>query len=154
VPKHDERRTLPYTQTQLFDLVTDIEAYPSFLPWCIGARIRDRSETLITADLVIGFRMYRERFTSRVTLHRPDRIDVTYSDGPFRHLENRWLFEPAQGGGCVVDFHVEFELKSRLLSGMIDMVFGEAIRRMVGAFEARAAKLYGAGRGVGIPSTG
>jgi coenzyme Q-binding protein COQ10 len=143
LPSHAERRTLPYRADQLFDLVADIEGYPAFLPWCVGARIRERRGNEIHADLVIGFKLHRERFTSRVILHRPDRIDVTYSEGPFRHLENRWLFEPTPGGGCIVDFHVAFELRSKLLGSMLDLVFGEAVRRMVGAFEARARKLYG-----------
>ena len=87
MPTHAEQRVLPYTPEQLFALVADIERYPEFLPWCIGARIRERSADLIVADLIIGFRMFRERFTSRVELDPPRRIDVTYAEGPFRYLE-------------------------------------------------------------------
>jgi coenzyme Q-binding protein COQ10 len=144
LPKHSDRRLLPYAPEQMFDLVVDVEKYPQFLPWCIGARIRERGTQTITADLVIGFKVYRERFTSRVTMQRPDRIDVAYSDGPFRYLENHWRFEAAPSGGCLIAFDVDFELKSKLLQGMLELVFTEAIRRMVGAFEARAMKLYGA----------
>ncbi|HLY58608.1 MAG TPA: type II toxin-antitoxin system RatA family toxin [Stellaceae bacterium] len=145
MPKHHERRVVPYRPEQIFDLVADVESYPQFLPWCMGARIRERQADRIVADLIIGFRVYRERFTSDVTLQRPGRIEVTYTDGPFRFLHNRWLLESTPDGGCVVDFDVEFELKSKLLQRMLDIVFGEAIRRMVGAFEARARKLYGPG---------
>jgi coenzyme Q-binding protein COQ10 len=142
MPTHAEQRVLPYTPEQMFALVADIERYPEFLPWCVGARIRERQANLITADLIIGFRMIRERFTSRVSLDEPRRIDVTYAEGPFRHLTNHWVFEPAPIG-CRIDFFVDFEFKSRLLQKVIEMLFGEAVRRMVGAFEGRARALYG-----------
>ncbi len=142
MPTHAERRVLPYTPEQMFRLVADVQHYPDFLPWCVGARIRQRSQTLIVADLMIGFRMVRERFTSRVTLDAPHRIEASYLEGPFRYLHSRWLFEP-HPDGCVIDFHVDFEFKSRLLQGLIATLFGEAVHRMVAAFETRAAYLYG-----------
>src|SRR6201989_2691090 len=98
MPTHAEERVLPYTPQQLFALVADIERYPEFLPWCIGARIREREPNLIVADLIIGFRMVRERFTSRVSLAPPQRIDVAYAEGPFRYLNNHWSFSPDRGG--------------------------------------------------------
>ncbi len=142
MPTHAEQRLLPYTPEQLFALVADIERYPEFLPWCVGARIRERRPNEIVADLIIGFRMFRERFTSRVTLDPPRRIDVAYTEGPFRYLNNHWIFEPAPGG-CRVDFFVDFEFKSRVLQKVIEVLFGEAVRRMVAAFERRAEQLYG-----------
>ena len=143
--KYAEQRLLPYTPEQLFDLVADIERYPEFLPWCVGARIRERGDNRIKADLAIGFKMYRERFTSVVALEQPGRIRVTYSDGPFRYLENNWKFDAGPSGGCIVDFYVDFEFKSRLLQRVIEVLFNEAVRRMVAAFEARARYLYGSG---------
>ena len=142
MPTHAEQRVLPYTPEQLFALVADIERYPEFLPWCVGARIRERSANLIIADLIIGFRMFRERFTSRVAFDPPRRIDVEYTEGPFRYLNNHWVFEKAPGG-CRIDFFVDFEFKSRLLQRVIEMLFHEAVRRMVAAFEHRAEQLYG-----------
>ena len=142
MPTHAEERVLPYTPEQLFALVADIERYPEFLPWCRAARIRERSPGLVVADLVIGFRMFRERFTSRVALDPPGRIDVTYAEGPFRYLTNHWLFERVPGG-CRIDFFVDFEFKSRLMQRVIELLFAEAVRRMVAAFEARARDLYG-----------
>ncbi len=142
MPTHAEQRVLPYTPAQLFALVADVERYPEFLPWCVGARIRERTPDTVVADLVIGFKLIRERFTSRVTLDPPRRIDVTYTEGPFRYLNNHWEFTPV-AGGCRIDFFVEFEFKSRLLQRVIEVVFGEAVRRMVGAFEKRARDLYG-----------
>lgn len=142
MPTHAEQRVLPYSPEQLFALVADVERYPEFLPWCVGARIRERGANLVVADLIIGFKLIRERFTSRVVLDPPRRIDVSYTEGPFRYLDNHWAFTPAPGG-CRIDFFVDFEFKSRLLQKVIEVVFGEAVRRMVGAFEKRARDLYG-----------
>jgi coenzyme Q-binding protein COQ10 len=142
MPTHAEQRVLPYTPEQLFALVADIERYPEFLPWCVGARIRERSPDTIVADLIIGFKMFRERFTSRVKLDAPRRIDVAYTDGPFRYLDNHWIFEKVPGG-CRIDFFVDFEFKSRILQKLIEVLFSEAVRRMVTAFETRADQLYG-----------
>jgi len=142
--KHAEQRLLGYRPEQLFDLVADVERYPEFLPWCIGARIRERSESLLGADLVIGFKLIRERFTSRVTMDRPHLgIETAYADGPFKHLSNCWRFEPTPDGGCRIDFYVEFEFRSAVLQKLIGLLFHEAVKRMVGAFETRARALYG-----------
>ena len=144
MPTHAERRVLPYTPEQLFNLVADVERYPEFLPWCLAAKVRRREGKTIHADLVIGFRMVRERFTSKVDLSPPDRIDVAYAEGPFKHLNNHWIFEPAADGACEIDFYVNFEFRNRVLQKLIEMLFHEAVRRMVSAFEARARTLYGA----------
>jgi coenzyme Q-binding protein COQ10 len=145
MPTHTERRNLAHTPKQLFDLVADIEKYPEFLPWCVAARIRKRDGDRILADLVIGYKMFRERFTSQVTLSAPGRIDVTYSEGPFKYLNNHWIFAEGVDDGCDIDFFVDFELRSRLLEKIIGVVFNEAIQRMVSAFERRADDLYGSG---------
>ncbi len=144
MPTHAEKRVLPYTPQQIFDLVADIERYPEFLPWCVAARIRERHEDCLVAEMVIGFKVFRERFTSHVVLDPAGRrIDVTYKDGPFRYLNNHWHFEPRADGGCVIDFFVDFEFKSVLLQKAITVLFNEAVRRMVQAFEHRAEDLYG-----------
>lgn len=150
MPTHGEKRALPYTARQMYDLVADVAAYPEFLPWCAAARIRGHTQhhdhELLEADLVISFRVFRERFGSRVTL-RPQRtmIDVEYLDGPFRYLNNHWHFEDLPEGGCMVDFFVDFEFRSRALQALIGVVFNEAMRRIVAAFEERARQLYGPG---------
>jgi len=144
MPTHAERRFVPYRPEEMYRLVADVERYPEFLPWCVGARIRKRTQTEIIADLMIGYKMVRECFTSKVRLSPPDRIDVRYEEGPFRYLNNHWVFEPAEGG-CTIDFYVDFEFKSRVLQKIVSVIFNEAVRRMVGAFEARAHHLYGDG---------
>jgi len=152
MPTHAEKREMPYSADQLYGLVADIRSYPEFLPWCSACRIRSVTPTdggeVIDADLVISFKVFRERFGSRVTL-RPDarKIDVTYLDGPFRYLDNHWRFEPLGTDRCLVDFYVDFEFKSRTLQAIIGVVFGEAMQRIVRAFERRAEDLYGPGRG-------
>ena len=148
MPTHAEKRRLPHSPQQMFDLVSDVEKYPEFLPWCVATRIRareqhDNGET-ITADMVIGYKMFRERFTSKVVLDRPGmRIDVAYSEGPFKYLNNHWLFEPHGDGQCLIDFFVDFEFRSRLMQKAIGAVFNEAVQRMISSFEKRAAVLYG-----------
>lgn len=143
MPTHAEQRLLPYTQEQLFALVADVEKYPEFLPWCVASRIRRREGEVFFADLVIGFKMIRERFTSKVALARPGRVDVTYTEGPFHHLNNHWIFHPQPDGGTEIDFYVDFEFKSKLLQTVIGALFNEAVKMMVSAFEKRARQLYG-----------
>ncbi|WP_424928257.1 type II toxin-antitoxin system RatA family toxin [Amaricoccus tamworthensis] len=151
MPTHAEKRVMPYSPQQMYDLIADIRKYPEFLPWCSACRIRstrplsEGEGSVIDADMVISFKVFREKFGSRVTL-RPENstIDVEYLDGPFRYLNNHWKFLPAEGGGCEVDFFVDFEFKSAILQKIIGVVFGEAMQRIVRAFEQRAEKLYGA----------
>jgi coenzyme Q-binding protein COQ10 len=141
MPTHAEQRVLPYTPEQMFELVADVARYPEFLPWCVASRIRSRDGDVFFADLVIGFKMVRERFTSKVTLARPGRIDVTYTEGPFKHLNNHWIFKP-HAEGTEIDFYVDFEFRSKMLQTLIGALFNEAVKLMVGAFEKRARQLY------------
>jgi len=142
MPQHSERRTLPYSAHQMYMLVADVSRYPEFLPWCIGARIFKRSGDEFWADLVIGFKMFREKFTSRVRLYPENRIEVDYVKGPLKYLHNEWSFEDAGEGQCVLDFVVDFEFKNPLFEKLVGGLFTEAVHRMVFAFEARARELY------------
>lgn len=142
MPRHAEIKTVPFRPEQMFDLVADVGKYPQFLPWCVGARVRSRTETELVADLNIGFGPFRESFTSRVHMERPGLIRVRYENGPFRYLNNQWRFE-ADKNGCRVDFFVDFEFRSKLLQSAIGVVFNEAVRRMVQAFLKRAREVYG-----------
>ena len=141
MPTHHETRFLPQTADQLFDLVSDFEDYPNFMPCCVALRVTGNQDNIIRADMVVGFKMIREKFTSKVTLTPKERIDVEYLDGPFRYLENRWLFIEKEGG-CEIDFFIDFEFRSRLLQKIMEPLFHEAVRRMVRAFEKRAAERY------------
>lgn len=143
MPTHAERRHLPYTPEQLYDLVAGVERYPEFLPWCKAARISRREGDVFWADLVVAFKVFRERFTSKVTLSPKTGVDVEYINGPFRYLNNHWRFLSAEDGGCIVDFFVDFEFRSKVLQTLIGLLFNEAVQRMVAAFEARAHDLYG-----------
>ena len=144
--RHAETRVLPYTPEQMFDLVADIEKYCEFLPWVTGAQITERNDDALVADLVIGYGPLHERFTSRVSLDRPHRIEVVGIKGPFKHLENHWTFEPAKADGkraCSVTFSIDFAFKSFLLQAMMGGLFGRSVDHMVGSFEKRAAETYG-----------
>jgi len=143
MPTYAERKILPYRPEQMFDLVADIERYPEFLPWCVGCRVTRREGDVVWGDLIVGFKVFRESFTSRVTLNRPGRIDVSYIDGPFRYLDNHWLFRPeSDGRATTIDFYIDFEFHSRALQLVAKAAFNEAVRRMVSAFERRAAEIY------------
>jgi coenzyme Q-binding protein COQ10 len=143
MPRHSETRHLPYTPDQLFELVADVEKYDEFLPWVSAVRVTSNSETEMVADLIVGFNAFKERFTSKVTKERPGHIRVEYVDGPLKYLKNEWRFEPAAGGGTDVHFSVDFAFKSRLFESLAGAMFDRALRRMTGAFEQRAAALYG-----------
>lgn len=143
MPTHAETKLVAYRPEQLFDLVADVGKYPQFLPWCVAARVRSRTEGELVADLTIGFGPFRENFTSRVVLDRPRQVRVRYENGPFRYLKNQWTFSP-DPKGCRVDFFVDFEFRSRLLQAAIGVVFNEAVRLMVNAFLKRAREVYGA----------
>lgn len=142
MPTHAETRTLPYSPAQMYALVADVARYPEFLPWCLASRVRKNDGTEMVADLVIGFKMIRERFTSRVKLQAPDQIVVEYVEGPLKYLSNSWVFRE-HPQGCEIDFAVDFEFRTKLLQNLIGALFNQAYQRMVAAFEKRAEDLYG-----------
>ena len=144
MPTHAEERILPYSCEELYNMVADVEAYPKFLPWCVACRITDHKDTEINADLVIGYKMVREKFSSRVTLDPYKVIHVEYLSGPMKYLSNFWKFYPEEGGkSCKIDFYVDFEFKNPFLQKTINLFFHEAVKRMVNAFSTRAEELYG-----------
>lgn len=147
MPRHHEVRTLPYSPEQMYELVADVASYDQFLPWVSAVRIRSDSETEMVADLMVGFKALREKFTSKVRKQRPLSIHVDYVDGPLKYLRNDWTFASDGNGGSHVDFSIEFEFKSRIFEMIAGQVFDRALRMMIGAFEERAAKLYGASAG-------
>ena len=149
MPRHAETRALPYSPTQMFDLVADVARYAEFLPWVTAVRVRSDNETEMVADLIVGFKALREKFTSRVVKRRPETIRVDYLDGPLKYLRNEWTFRPDGRGGTLVDFSVDFAFRSRLFETLAGQVFEAALRRMIGAFETRADALYGAAAGSG-----
>ncbi|MEM9576815.1 MAG: type II toxin-antitoxin system RatA family toxin [Pseudomonadota bacterium] len=147
MPTHSETRTLPYSAQEMYDLVADVAKYPEFLPWCAAARVRSVTPQgkveVMEADLVISFKVFRERFTSRVVLMPEDsKIDTEYLDGPFKYMKSNWSFRDVPGG-CEVKFFVDFAFRNIMLQKLIGVVFNEAMQRIVHAFESRAQALYG-----------
>ena len=143
MPGIHEVRRLPYSAQQMFDLVADVGRYGQFLPWVVATRVRSNSETEMIADMLVGFKHLREKFTSRVIKERPRRIEVIYLDGPMKDLDNRWLFTPTPDGGCEIDFCVDFTFRSSVFEALAGQYFDRAFRKMMAAFEKRADELYG-----------
>lgn len=153
MPRHSETRHLPYSPEQMYALVADVGRYAEFLPWVVGVRVREDSETEMLADLLVGFMALREKFTSRVKKARPGSIHVDYIEGPLASLHNEWVFRPDGEGGCFVDFSVDFAFRSRMFEVIAGQMFGSALRKMIGAFEERAAALYSSSSAEGSSSS-
>ena len=150
MPSFSTRRQVPFSPAQMFGLVADIEKYPAFVPLCEALSVRKTTtdasgRTVLVANMTCGYGSIRESFVSRVTLD-PDasRILVEYIEGPFSHLENTWQFA-ANPSGCLVDFAISYEFKSRMLGLLVGGLFDKAFRKFAAAFEDRAAVVYGAG---------
>ena len=137
---------MPYSAEQMFDLVADVARYGEFLPWVVATRVKSNSDTEMVADMLVGFKALREKFTSRVIKHRPLGLTVHYLDGPMRDLDNRWAFHALGDGECEVEFDVNFTFRNAMFEKLAGQYFDRAFRKMVEAFEARAAQLYGSNR--------
>lgn len=142
MPTHAEIRVVPYTAEQMFGLVADIDRYPEFLPWCIAARVRERKGPDIKADLIIGYKIFRESFTSNVKLTPFQQIDIFYEKGPFKYLNNHWKFKDHGDGSCEIDFYVDFEFHNTFFQQAMELFFNEAVKIMIHSFEKRAGELY------------
>ena len=138
-----ETRRLPWSAEQMFDLVADVGRYAEFLPWVVATRVRSDNETEMVADMLVGFSALREKFTSRVEKSRPGEIRVHYIDGPMKDLDNRWQFRALGPHECEIDFQVEFAFRNPLFQKLAGQYLDKAFRKMVAAFETRAAQLYG-----------
>ena len=143
MPSIRETHRLPYTAEQMFDLVADVDKYPEFLPWVVAPRVRQDSDTEMTADMLVGFKALREKFTSKVVKDRPNAINVHYIDGPLRDLDNNWIFRNCDESCCEIDFAVDFSFKSKMFETLAGQYIDRAFRKMVDAFEKRAHELYG-----------
>ena len=140
--KHEERRVINHTPSNLFKLVSDVKKYPEFLPWCLGARVKNNKKDSFDADLIIGFKIYKEIYSSQINLDNINKkIIVNYKSGPFEYLQNHWIFNENKKG-CEVEFMVNFKFKSIFLQTLMETLFSEAVKRMVSAFENRANQLY------------
>jgi coenzyme Q-binding protein COQ10 len=148
MPRHSETRHLPYSPEQMFDLVADVARYGEFLPWVVAVRVRSNSDVEMVADLVVGFKALREKFTSRVVKARPESIHVDYLEGPLSHLSNDWRFRPDGQGGCLVDFTVDFAFRSRIFEAIAGQMFDRAHDRRVRGTRRQALR-GGRHQGVG-----
>ncbi len=141
---HREVRIVPYPAELMYRVVSDVEQYPQFLPWVLGLRVKSRSKTTVIAEMMVGYKGFREKYSSRVQLDAAAlAVDVTQAEGPFRTLENHWRFVPTAPDACEVHFAIAFEFRNRLLGAVAGAAFEKAMMRMTEAFEARAAALSG-----------
>ena len=143
MPSIHEQRTMPYSAEQMFDLVADVARYSEFLPWVAATRVRSDDGREMIADMLVGFKTLREKFTSKVEKSRPDEIKVHYLDGPMRDLDNVWQFRALDDTSCEIDFAVNFSFRNPLFEKLAGQYVDKAFRKMVTAFELRAAALYG-----------
>lgn len=149
MPTFETARRVKHSAMDMFALVADVEKYPRFVPLCQSLIVRGRrampdGREILVADMTVAYKVFRETFTSQVTLDLAKlQIDVTYLDGPFRHLENRWTFANAGERLCDISFFISYEFKSRALAALMGAVFEQAFRRFADAFEARANEVYG-----------
>lgn len=149
MPRFHTIRIVSHPASAMFNLVADVESYPKFLPLCRDLKVRRRSllpdgREVLVAEMEVGYRAIRERFTSRVTLDRESReILVEYISGPFRHLENRWQFNEVGHESSDVEFDIAYEFKSRAFALLVGGIFEAAFRRFAEAFESRADLVYG-----------
>lgn len=149
MPTFETKRTVPFTAQQMYAVVADIERYPEFLPMCTALRVTSRQETaegtVLVATMSVGYKAVRESFTTRVTLSPSvPRVDVSYLNGPFSHLTNRWLFIDLEPGKSEIDFYITYQFRSAMLGALVGAVFDQAFRKFTEAFEGRARKVYGA----------
>jgi coenzyme Q-binding protein COQ10 len=152
MPSYSDKKTLPFSAEQMFDLVLDVEKYPEFLPWVSGARILERKDdkNYFIAELTVKFKGFTGSYVSRVSYAQPDMskedtewaVYVDLEKGPFKHLENRWIFHPLEKNECKIEFFLSFAFKSMLMDKMMGAVFTKATHKMISAFEGRARDLF------------
>jgi coenzyme Q-binding protein COQ10 len=134
----------------MFALVADVEAYPQFVPLCtamvVQSREREGDQEIVLARMTVAYGILHESFTSRIVLD-PGALSVNVQaiDGPFRRMENAWLFEPADEDTCLIHFSIDYEFRSRTLGFVFGAMFDRAFRRFSTAFENRADALFGRG---------
>ena len=146
MPSASIKKKISCSKENLIKMVLDIEKYPEFVPWCIKGKIytkNDKGDKLeITADLTIGKSFFNETFKSFVIYEKStDSIHVTNMGGPLKHLENKWFFKQV-GENSEVDFHVDFELKNKILNILMNKSFSAGLKKIANAFEKRAADLF------------
>ena len=146
MPSATIKKKIPCSKKNLIEMVLDIEKYPEFVPWCLGGKIHnkiDKGDTIeIKADLTIGKSFFRDTYKSFVIYNKSeDSIHVTNIDGPLKHLENNWFFRQ-DGDASEVEFHVNFELKNKILNVLMIKSFDLGLKKIADAFEERAIQLF------------
>ena len=153
MPTHAERKILAYTPRQLFDLVANIEKYPEFLPSVVSTKVSERKiedesdgtggkTSSFLAEVTIGYKIFTYPYKCYVHLTPDYRIDIEYIEGPFKYLNNHWIFTPVNDKLTEIEFYMDFELKTPALQAVLQPVFSEVVKRMINAFERQAGHMY------------
>ena len=139
----DRSALLPYTPHEMFVLVTDAAAYPQFLPWCCGAEVLSYENNEMVARLDFSVGGVSKSFSTR-NRHRPDaEVEIELVDGPFSHLQGRWLFQPLGEQGCKISLFLEYDFSSKMVGMVVGPVFSQIANSLVDAFQKRAVEVYG-----------
>jgi ribosome-associated toxin RatA of RatAB toxin-antitoxin module len=133
---------VPFTAEQMYQLVNDIEAYPEFLPWCIDAKVFNRTDKSLDASVSLATGKIRQTFATQNTMLAGKRIDVNLISGPFKYLKGYWEFTDTDRDGCKVELNMEFEFKNKLLKLTLKTFFNKFIDSLVGSFTERARIVY------------
>lgn len=133
---------VPYSAAQMYELIKDVEAYPSFLPWCNGAEVHVDREDFIEASLDLHRGRISKRFRTRNALRKNEFLGIELVGGPFRHLEGGWTFEQLGDMGCKVTLALDFEFESRATDLIFGHFFENTCNRLVDSFTQRAANIY------------
>jgi len=139
---YSQRQHLNYAAAQLFDLVVDVERYPEFFPWVKEVHRRHRNDRTILVDMTVAVGPLYKRFSTIAVLDRPRRIDISSRDPMFHRFEQRWTFEPATDGGTNIGYHVDIELRSRVLQMLMQASLNDRAAATMAGFKHRAHRLY------------
>ena len=145
MPSVNRSVLVPYTVEEMYALVSDVEGYPAFLPWCTGAQITDLKDERVHARIELARSGIQRSFTTINRLQKNKMIEMRLAEGPFRHLEGFWRFDPLGEAGCRVALDLQFEFAGRLVSRVFGPVFNQIASTLVDAFYKRAVEIYGKG---------
>ena len=143
MPQINTSACVAYTPKQMYDLVTDVEAYPRYLPLCTQVKIRSQRPGQVTATITLSKGKIKFDFTTANSMVDSQRVDMKLVDGPFKYLQGSWRFTPTERGGSEVSFDLDFEFANALLSIAFGGFFKSLVESMVGAFCDQAALRYG-----------
>lgn len=138
-----KKAVVPYTPSEMYALVNDIESYPVFLPWCTAAKISNKKDESLIATLSLAMGKIKQSFTTENTMREGSRIDMRLIEGPFKHLTGYWKFNPEDEQSCHIQLHMNYEFKNKIIKYTLGKMFYTVMNTMVESFVQRAQQVYG-----------